>query len=195
VQPGHLQHHAARPDRCERNPSSPRKFPAKERDDHRRGLHQRARHRHGLGRCCAEARPDGRQHAVRTAGHDRLRLGHQPACIEWSRRDPVREFGADGIASVKQAQQFGAFKKIPTVVGFDTVNEAVFPALGPSIVGFYNNIEFVQEQTTNSNAEFVLAPLAGAAVYDVPAEAQRGQRGGEHDRVLTHSYTSSSSEA
>jgi ABC-type branched-subunit amino acid transport system substrate-binding protein len=82
------------------------------------------------------------------------------------------EYGADGVAFVNQAAQFGLFKKIPTVVGFNTVSEPLFPVLGPKIVGFYNNIGYVHQQSDPLNTQFAAAFKAkyGAYPYYVQAD-------------------------
>lgn len=50
------------------------------------------------------------------------------------------EFGADGVAFVKQSIQFGLVDQLDAVVGINMVSEPLFPALGPGIEGFYNNV-------------------------------------------------------
>jgi ABC-type branched-subunit amino acid transport system substrate-binding protein len=82
------------------------------------------------------------------------------------------EFGADGVAFVNQAAQFGLTKTIPTFIGFNTVSEPLFPVLGSKIVGFYNNIGYVHQQTTGSNAQFASAWKAkyGSDPYYVEAD-------------------------
>jgi ABC-type branched-subunit amino acid transport system substrate-binding protein len=82
------------------------------------------------------------------------------------------EYGADGVAFVNQAAQFGLFKKIPTVIGFNTVSEPLFPVLGSKIVGFYNNIGYVHQQGDPLNTAFASAWKAkyGSYPYYVQAD-------------------------
>jgi ABC-type branched-subunit amino acid transport system substrate-binding protein len=82
------------------------------------------------------------------------------------------EYGADGVAFVNQGAQFGLFKKIPTIVGFNTVSEPLFPVLGPKIVGFYNNIGYVHQQKYPLNTKFAAAWKAkyGSDPYYVQAD-------------------------
>jgi branched-chain amino acid transport system substrate-binding protein len=84
----------------------------------------------------------------------------------------VGEYGGDGVAFVKQAEQYGLFKHIPTIIGFDTVNEAVFPILGNSVLGWYDAIEYVHQQNTGDNAQFASAFKAkyGTVPYFIGAE-------------------------
>jgi ABC-type branched-subunit amino acid transport system substrate-binding protein len=67
------------------------------------------------------------------------------------------EYGADGVAFVNQAAQFGLLKKIQTLIGFNTVSEPLFPVLGNKILGFYNNIGYVHQQNDPLNKQFVSA--------------------------------------
>jgi ABC-type branched-subunit amino acid transport system substrate-binding protein len=82
------------------------------------------------------------------------------------------EYGADGVAFVNQAAQFGLLKKIPTFVGFNTVSEPLFPVLGPKILGFYNNIGYVHQQKDPLNTQFAAAFKAkyGSWPYYVQAD-------------------------
>ena len=67
------------------------------------------------------------------------------------------EFGADGVAFVNQAAQFGLLKKLKAVIGLNTVSEPLFPVLGKKILGFYNNIGYVHQQTDPLNKPFAAA--------------------------------------
>lgn len=84
----------------------------------------------------------------------------------------VVEYGSDGVAFVTQAAQFGLFKKIPTVVGFNTVSEPLFGLLGSKIKGFYNNIGYVHQQTDPLNKAFAAGWKAkyGSWPYYVEAD-------------------------
>jgi ABC-type branched-subunit amino acid transport system substrate-binding protein len=64
------------------------------------------------------------------------------------------EYGADGVAFVNQAAQFGLLKKLKTFIGFNTVSEPLFPVLGKKILGFYNNIGYVHQQNAPLNTTF-----------------------------------------
>lgn len=82
------------------------------------------------------------------------------------------EYGADGVAFVKQADQFGLTKSLETVVGFNMVSEPLFPALGPSIVGFYNNVGYDVAGDNPQNTAFVAGYTEkyDSAPYYVPAD-------------------------
>jgi ABC-type branched-subunit amino acid transport system substrate-binding protein len=81
------------------------------------------------------------------------------------------EYGADGVAFVNQAAQFGLLKKIPTFVGFNTVSEPLFPVLGPKITGFYNNIGYVHQQQNPLNTQFATAFKAKYGTYPYYVQA------------------------
>ena len=51
--------------------------------------------------------------------------------------------GADGVAFINQAEQFKLFDQVKTQVGFSTVSEGTFPALGDKALGWYNNVTYV----------------------------------------------------
>jgi branched-chain amino acid transport system substrate-binding protein len=82
------------------------------------------------------------------------------------------EYGADGVAFVKQATQFNLPASLKTVLGFNMVSEPLFPVLGPSIVGYYNNVGYDKAGSNSLNADFVKAYTAkyGSAPYYVPAD-------------------------
>ncbi|MEA2668704.1 MAG: branched-chain amino acid transport system substrate-binding protein [Chloroflexota bacterium] len=82
------------------------------------------------------------------------------------------EYGADGVAFVNQAAQFGLLKKLKTFIGFNTVSEPLFPVLGKKILGFYNNIGYVHQQPYPMNKTFASAWKAkyGTDPYYVEAD-------------------------
>jgi branched-chain amino acid transport system substrate-binding protein len=82
------------------------------------------------------------------------------------------EYGADGVAFVNQAAQFGLLKKVKTFVGFNTVSEPLFPVLGSKIKGFYNNIGYVHQQNDPLNKTFAAQWKAkfGSDPYYVEAD-------------------------
>jgi ABC-type branched-subunit amino acid transport system substrate-binding protein len=82
------------------------------------------------------------------------------------------EYGADGVAFVKQAQQFNLSSTVETVLGFNMVSEPLFPTLGDSIVGYYNNVGYDVAADNELNKEFVDAytKANGAPPYYVPAD-------------------------
>jgi ABC-type branched-subunit amino acid transport system substrate-binding protein len=87
------------------------------------------------------------------------------------------EFGADGVAFVNQGAQFKLFQGLKSVLGFNMVSEPLFDALGDKIVGFYNNIGYVNGLDNAKNKEFVAAWKAkngGKAPYYVQADAYLG---------------------
>jgi branched-chain amino acid transport system substrate-binding protein len=83
------------------------------------------------------------------------------------------EYGADGVAFVKQAQQFNLPAKFKTVLGFNMVSEPLFPVLGDVVSGFYNNVGYNVALDNPSNKEFVAAyeKANGSKPYYVPADA------------------------
>jgi branched-chain amino acid transport system substrate-binding protein len=64
------------------------------------------------------------------------------------------EYGADGVAFVKQATQFNLPAQVKTVLGFNMVSEPLFPVLGEGIVGFYNNVGYDPDNGSELNEEF-----------------------------------------
>ncbi|MBZ5738400.1 ABC transporter substrate-binding protein [Nocardioides mangrovi] len=82
------------------------------------------------------------------------------------------EYGADGVAFVKQAEQFNLSSQVKTVLGFNMVSEPLFPTLGDSIVGYYNNVGYDVNADNDLNQEFVDAytKANGSAPYYVPAD-------------------------
>lgn len=87
------------------------------------------------------------------------------------------EFGADGVAFVNQGAQFKLFDQMKSVLGFNMVSEPLFEALGDKIVGFYNNIGYVNQLDNPKNKAFVEAWRAkngGKDPYYVPADAYIG---------------------
>src|SRR5690606_21663212 len=65
------------------------------------------------------------------------------------------EYGADGVAFVKQAEQFGLTDRLQTVLGFNMVSEPLFETLGDTIVGFYNNVGYDIDADNPLNTAFV----------------------------------------
>jgi branched-chain amino acid transport system substrate-binding protein len=86
-------------------------------------------------------------------------FGSQISKLESSGADGVFMFvvGSDAVAFIKQADQFGLFKKIKTRVGQNTVSEPLFKPLGDSALGVYNNVEYVHQQETGDNEEYAAA--------------------------------------
>lgn len=82
------------------------------------------------------------------------------------------EYGADGVAFVKQAEQFNLTKQLRTVLGFNMVSEPLFPVLGKGIVGYYNNVGYDVHGDNALNKKFVADYTAkyGSAPYYVPAD-------------------------
>lgn len=82
------------------------------------------------------------------------------------------EFGADGVAFVKQATQFNLQEQVQTVLGFNMVSEPLFETLGEGIVGYYNNVGYDAAADTELNSAFVEAytEANGDAPYYVPAD-------------------------
>ena len=83
------------------------------------------------------------------------------------------EFGADGVAFVKQATQFKLAEKYKTILGFNMVSEPLFPALGESIAGYYNNVGYDADADNALNKSFAAAyeKEYGDKPYYVPADA------------------------
>ncbi|GAA1668907.1 branched-chain amino acid ABC transporter substrate-binding protein [Citricoccus zhacaiensis] len=65
------------------------------------------------------------------------------------------EYGADGVAFVNQADQFGLTDQFDTVLGFNMVSEPLFETLGDRIVGFKNNVGYDVNADNESNQSFV----------------------------------------
>jgi ABC-type branched-subunit amino acid transport system substrate-binding protein len=82
------------------------------------------------------------------------------------------EYGADGVAFVKQATQFDLPSKFQSILGFNMVSEPLFPALGDSVKGFYNNVGYDVNGDNELNKKFVADYEAkyDAKPYYVPAD-------------------------
>jgi ABC-type branched-subunit amino acid transport system substrate-binding protein len=82
------------------------------------------------------------------------------------------EYGADGVAFVKQATQFNLPAQLQTVLGFNMVSEPLFPTLGDSIVGYYNNVGYDVAEDNSLNAAFKeqYEKTNGTPPYYVPAD-------------------------
>lgn len=65
------------------------------------------------------------------------------------------EYGADGVAFVNQANQFGLTDQFETVLGLNMVSEPLFETLGDGIVGFTNNVGFDVNEDTEAMKTFV----------------------------------------
>jgi ABC-type branched-subunit amino acid transport system substrate-binding protein len=80
--------------------------------------------------------------------------------------------GADGVAFVKQAEQFKLFDQVKTVVGFSTVSEPVFDAMGDTILGFYNNLNYSWNFDNALNKTFAASyeKKYGTKPWFIPAE-------------------------
>ncbi|MGX6446543.1 ABC transporter substrate-binding protein [Patulibacter sp. S7RM1-6] len=65
--------------------------------------------------------------------------------------------GADGVSFIKQARQYRLFDQIKTVVGFSTVDDTGFDAVGKTVVGWYNNLPYAWNLDTPENQRFVAA--------------------------------------
>jgi branched-chain amino acid transport system substrate-binding protein len=83
------------------------------------------------------------------------------------------EFGADGVAFVKQATQFKLSAQLRTVLGLNMVSEPLFPVLGDGIAGFYNNVGYDEASDNELNKQFVADYTAkyDSAPYYVPADS------------------------
>jgi ABC-type branched-subunit amino acid transport system substrate-binding protein len=80
--------------------------------------------------------------------------------------------GADGVAFINQAEQFKLFDQVKTRVGFSTVSEGTFPALGDKALGWYNNVTYSAAFDNAKNKAFVTAWDAkeGEKPYFIHAE-------------------------
>lgn len=67
------------------------------------------------------------------------------------------EQGASAVAFTQQLDQFDALGQFQTVLGFNAYSEPLFPALGDTIEGFYNNVGYVNSDPNPLNVAFVEA--------------------------------------
>jgi branched-chain amino acid transport system substrate-binding protein len=83
------------------------------------------------------------------------------------------EFGADGVAFVKQATQFKLPADFKTILGFNMVSEPLFPVLGDSISGYYNNVGYDVAGDNELNKTFVAdyEKKYDGKPYYIPADA------------------------
>lgn len=82
------------------------------------------------------------------------------------------ESAADGVAFVNQAKQFSLFTQVKNVLGFSTVSEPTFKAMGDTVLGFKNNLNYTWKFDNPKNAAFVKAYVARYRdkPYFIPAE-------------------------
>jgi len=85
----------------------------------------------------------------------------------------VAEYGADGVAFVKQAEQFKLDAQLKSVVGFNVVSEPLFPVIGDATVGWYSNVGYDVAGDNELNVGFVEAyeEEYGTKPYYVPADS------------------------
>lgn len=69
----------------------------------------------------------------------------------------VNAQGADGVAFVKQADQFNAFDSLETVLGFNTFYRFSLPAMGDEVEGFFANLPYNSSADNELNKNFVKA--------------------------------------
>jgi branched-chain amino acid transport system substrate-binding protein len=81
------------------------------------------------------------------------------------------EQGADAVAFVNQAEQFGLLDQFKSTVGIDMVTPPLFEALGDRVLGDYSNLAYDVTNPDPVNAAFVKGFTAstGAAPYFVQA--------------------------
>jgi branched-chain amino acid transport system substrate-binding protein len=84
----------------------------------------------------------------------------------------VVEFGADGVAFMTQAGQFGLLSKFQTVLGLNTVTTPLFKAIGDAAFNTYGTLGYDPSVDTPANKKFVQAWTAkyGSAPYYVHAD-------------------------
>jgi branched-chain amino acid transport system substrate-binding protein len=84
----------------------------------------------------------------------------------------VVEFGADGVAFMTQAHQFGLLGKFQTVLGLNTVTTPLFKAIGDAALNTYGTLGYDPSIDTPANKKFVQAWTAkyGSAPYYVHAD-------------------------
>jgi ABC-type branched-subunit amino acid transport system substrate-binding protein len=85
----------------------------------------------------------------------------------------VAEYGADGVAFVKQAEQFNLDEQFKSVISFNVVSEPLFPVIGDATKGWYSNVGYDVNNQDKANADFVAAYTKeyGSKPYYVPADA------------------------
>jgi ABC-type branched-subunit amino acid transport system substrate-binding protein len=88
----------------------------------------------------------------------------------------VIESGADAVAFVKQGAQFKLFDQTKTVVTQNTLAEPLFPAMGDSIIGWYDRGSYMDAVDTSKNAAFVEAwkKKYNTNLWNVPGDSYIG---------------------
>jgi branched-chain amino acid transport system substrate-binding protein len=85
----------------------------------------------------------------------------------------VLESGADGIAFFNQAKQFALFSQIKKVLAYSTLNEPSFAALGKTVTGMYDKVNYTWTLDNPLNKTFVPAyeKAYGTKPWFIPADA------------------------
>jgi branched-chain amino acid transport system substrate-binding protein len=88
----------------------------------------------------------------------------------------VIESGADAVAFVKQGAQFKLFDQTKTVVTQSMLAEPLFPAMGDTIVGWYDRGSYMQAIDTPKNKAFVDAwsKKHETKLWNVPGDSYIG---------------------
>ena len=88
----------------------------------------------------------------------------------------VIESGADAVAFVKQGEQFKLFDQTKTVVTQSMLAEPLFPAMGDTIVGWYDRGSYMQAIDTPKNAAFVdsWSKKYDSNLWNVPGDSYIG---------------------
>ena len=88
----------------------------------------------------------------------------------------VIESGADAVAFVKQGEQFKLFDQTKTVVTQSMLAEPLFPAMGDSIVGWYDRGSYMQAIDNPLNTAFVDAWKSknDSQLWNVPGDSYIG---------------------
>jgi branched-chain amino acid transport system substrate-binding protein len=79
--------------------------------------------------------------------------------------------GADAVAFINQAEQFGVADQFKSVLGIDMVTPPLFEALGDRVLGYYGNLAYDVTSDDSTNQAFVdgFTEATGAAPYFVSA--------------------------
>lgn len=79
--------------------------------------------------------------------------------------------GADAVAFMNQAEQFGILDQFKSVLGIDMITPPLFEALGDRVLGYYNNLAYDVTSDDAVNKDFVdgFTKATGAAPYFVSA--------------------------
>jgi len=88
------------------------------------------------------------------------------------------EYGTDASSFISQAAQFGLLSKYKSIVGIDTLNAPLLPAVGNNALGMYETVDWAASLNNPLNRAFISSwqKKYGSAPYYVDADNYLGMQ-------------------